>query len=235
MSGNWEYVLLDMDGTFFDFPASERRAFFLTMQEFSIPADEDMYIIYRGINKAVWTELEEGRMTHERLRPERFRRLIAQLQLKVREGVTPEKIAAYNLDRIAEGDILYDGAREMWHKIFEKYKVCVLTNGSDYTQINRLRRAGLLDYTHAVVTSQRAGVGKPAAGIFAYALDQMGCSDKSRYVMIGDSLEADIAGAKNFGIHTIWYNPTKVRLENVHPDDEVNDYQGMAARLGIEK
>ena len=230
----WNYALLDMDRTFFDFPASERRAFFLTMQEFSIPVTEETYLVYQKINDAVWRELEAGRMTHEFLRQERFRRLIVKMELQVPDGVTPEKIAEYNLNLMAEGDILYDGAREMWQEIYKNYHVCVLTNGTDWVQMNRLKRSGLLDYTHEVITSQMAGAGKPDAGIFQYALNTIGCTDKSQYVMIGDSLEADIAGSKNFGIHTIWYNPTKTQPKNVSPDDEVNDYSQMAKLLGIE-
>lgn len=230
----WSCVLLDMDGTFFDFPACERRAFFRTMQEFSIEADEDMYQRYRVVNKAAWKELEEGKLTHKQLRPERFRRLMAQLGRTFPDGVTPEQVAAYNVQRIAEGDILYDGARELWQRIYRQYRVCVLTNGSDLTQYNRLKCAGLLDYTHAVVTSQRAGVGKPAAGIFRLALEELGSPDKRECVMVGDSLEADIRGAENFGIDTIWYNPTKECPKTMQVAKEVNDYSALAIALGLE-
>ncbi len=231
----WSCALLDMDGTFFDFPACERRAFFLTMQEFSIDADEAMYQHYRAINKAAWRELERGELTHEQLRPERFRRLMAQLGQPFPHGVTAEQVAEYNVQRIAEGGILYEGARELWQRIYRQYRVCVLTNGSDLTQYNRLRCAGLLDYTHAVVTSQRAGIGKPAAGIFQFALEELGCPDKSQCVMVGDSLEADIRGAENFGIDTIWYNPTKEHLETGQVDKEVNDYSALASALALEE
>lgn len=229
----WDYILLDMDGTFFDFPACERRAFFRTMQEFSIAADEALYQAYRVINLAVWKELEQGKITHERLRPERFRRLMEQEGLSFPNGVTPQHLAGYNVRRIAEGGILYDGARELWHRIYQKYRLCVLTNGSDFTQINRLKRAGLLDYTHAVVTSQRAGVGKPAPGIFQCALDALGCQDKRRCVMVGDSLQADVIGAQNFAIDTIWYNPTKIHLENMPIVTQVNDYVSLAKALEL--
>lgn len=233
IAARWDCVLLDMDGTFFDFPACERRAFFCTMEHFSIKADETLYQRYRRINRMVWHELEQGRMTHERLRPERFRRLMAQAGRPFPQGVTSQDVADYNVRRIAEGGILYDGAYELWQRIYQNYHLCVLTNGSDFTQINRLRRAGLLEYTHAVVTSQRAGVGKPAAGIFQCALDALGCSDKHRCVMVGDSMQADIIGAQNFAIDTIWYNPTKKETENVPFVAQVNDYAALAAALGL--
>lgn len=232
---HWSCVLLDMDGTFFDFPSCERRAFFLTMEAFDIQADETMYQTYRAINQAAWKELEAGKLTHEQLRPERFRRLMAQLGRTFPHGVTAEQVAAYNVQRIAEGGILYDGARELWKRIYQKYRVCVLTNGSDLTQYNRLKCAGLLEYTHAVVTSQRAGAGKPNAAMFRLALVELGCPDESECVMVGDSLEADIQGAKNFGIDTIWYNPTKIRPENIQVDKEVQDYSALAAALELER
>lgn len=233
--GRWSCALLDMDGTFFDFPACERRAFFLTMRAFDIPSDEAMYQRYRAVNQAAWKELEAGKLTHEQLRPERFRRLMAQLGRALPDGVTPEQVAAFNVQRIAEGGVLYDGARELWQRIFRQYRVCVLTNGSDLTQLSRLECAGLLPYTHAVVTSQRAGVGKPAAGIFRFALDALGGPPRSECVMVGDSLEADICGAKNFGIDTIWYNPTKEQPKTMQVDREVSDYAALAVALGLEE
>lgn len=233
MSG-WDCVLLDMDGTFFDFPASERRAFFRTMREFSIAADEDTYRLYRGINRAVWRELEQGRMTHERLRPERFRRLMARLGRGFPAGVTAEQVAQFNLCRIAEGDILYDGARELWQELYRRFRVCVVTNGSDFTQLNRLRRAGLMAYTHAVVTSERAGAGKPDARMFACALEQLGGPDKRRCVMVGDSLEADILGARRFGLDTIWYRPPGADAPAEDYDGPaVSGYAALRAALGL--
>lgn len=223
-----------MDGTFFDFPACERCAFFRTVQAFGIAGDETMYQRYHAINAAVWRELEQGDMTHEQLRPERFRRLLAQPEWDFLNA-SPEEMARINLQCVSEGAFLYDGARALWERIYAQYIVCVLTNGSDYTQLGRLERAGLLPYTHAVVTSQRAGIGKPDAGIFRYALDVLGCTDKRQCVMIGDSLSADIFGAHSFGIDAIWYHSGEL-LEEIPSDIlHAETYRQLADILAIIK
>lgn len=193
-----------------------------------------MYQRYHVINAAVWKELEQGSMTHEQLRPERFRRLLAQPEWTF-PVVSPEEMARLNLQCISEGAFLYDGARALWERMYAQYIVCVLTNGSDFTQLGRLERAGLLPYTHAVVTSQRAGIGKPHAGIFQYALDVLGCTDKRQCVMIGDSLPADILGAHAFGIDTIWYHFDEL-LDDVPSNTlHARSYQQLADILAINK
>jgi putative hydrolase of the HAD superfamily len=51
-----------------------------------------------------------------------------------------------------------------------------------------------------------AGAKKPNPLIFAHAL-QVAEAQKSNSVMIGDSFEADVQGAIDFGIQAIFFNP----------------------------
>jgi putative hydrolase of the HAD superfamily len=66
----------------------------------------------------------------------------------------------------------------------------------------------LTDYFTSVVTSDGAGYKKPDAAIFHFALDKANAR-KHESVMIGDNLQTDIIGAKNFGIDHIYFNPEK--------------------------
>jgi len=50
------------------------------------------------------------------------------------------------------------------------------------------------------------GVNKPDKAIFEHALALAG-AEKSQSLMIGDSLEADVYGALNFGMDAIYFNP----------------------------
>lgn len=53
-----------------------------------------------------------------------------------------------------------------------------------------------------------AGVKKPNPIIFQYALD-LAQAKKENSIMIGDSLEADVQGAIDFGIEALFFNPNK--------------------------
>ena len=50
---------------------------------------------------------------------------------------------------------------------------------------------------------------KPDKAIFEHALS-LGKASKHESVMIGDSLEADIYGALNFGMDAIYFNPNNL-------------------------
>lgn len=57
--------------------------------------------------------------------------------------------------------------------------------------------------------SENAGIHKPHPAIFKYALAGAD-AEKENSIMIGDSIEADIRGAQDFGMDAIFFNPNKI-------------------------
>ena len=57
-----------------------------------------------------------------------------------------------------------------------------------------------------VIISEVVGVNKPDRAIFDHALNLAG-ADVSESIMIGDSIEADIRGAQDYGMKAIYFNP----------------------------
>jgi ribonucleotide monophosphatase NagD (HAD superfamily) len=62
---------------------------------------------------------------------------------------------------------------------------------------------GALARFYEALGGKVAYVGKPHAPIFAAALEQLGDPDPRRVLMIGDSLDHDIAGARAAGLLTL--------------------------------
>ena len=60
----------------------------------------------------------------------------------------------------------------------------------------------ILDYFSIIVTSESVGVKKPNPKVFNYALEKANAQSNNS-IMIGDSIEADIEGALNFGLKAI--------------------------------
>ena len=61
--------------------------------------------------------------------------------------------------------------------------------------------------------------------IFEHTLDKLKVSDKSRVLMIGDSLSSDIQGGNNFGIDTCWFNPhVKKNVTAIQPTYEIQTW-----------
>jgi len=82
-----------------------------------------------------------------------------------------------------------------------------VSNGLGEVQRSRIERLGIAHYFDAIVISGEVGTAKPGSAIFDIAFELLGRPDPSGAVMIGDSLESDMAGAANYGIDSCWYNP----------------------------
>jgi putative hydrolase of the HAD superfamily len=79
----------------------------------------------------------------------------------------------------------------------------VVTNGTVEQQERKLRYTRLDQEVAGWVISEGAGVRKPDPEIFRLAAARAGQSLNGAW-MIGDSAEADIAGARNAGLRGIW-------------------------------
>ncbi|MNI68605.1 putative HAD-hydrolase YfnB [compost metagenome] len=74
-------------------------------------------------------------------------------------------------------------------------------------QLSRIKGSPLAEVFEQIIISEEAGSQKPAAGIFDYAFAKLGLTDKSKVLIVGDSLTSDIQGGINYGIDTCWFNP----------------------------
>ena len=92
-----------------------------------------------------------------------------------------------------------------------KYTLHIITNGFAEVQDGKLNNTNLASYFDVIVNSEMAGVKKPNPIIFEKALSLAEVS-KENSLMIGDSFEADILGALNFGMDAICYNYHKEDL-----------------------
>ncbi len=91
----------------------------------------------------------------------------------------------------------------------------IVTNNFAAEQRDKLDACGLTEFIDVLVTSEETGYTKPNPRIFEIALEQTQCN-ASEAVMIGDSWEMDIVGAKNAGIRSIWFN-REGAVQAAHP------------------
>ena len=69
-----------------------------------------------------------------------------------------------------------------------------------------MHQSNLTPYFKTITNSELAGAKKPNPIIFEHAL-QVASATKSNSVMIGDSLDADVLGALDFGMQAVFFNP----------------------------
>ena len=97
-------------------------------------------------------------------------------------------------------------------------------------------KASLRPYFDLVLSSAACGVRKPSPRIFRIALEHWGVGP-SHAVMVGDTLGADILGAHNAGIFSIWVTrradtpANRVPAETVTPDAVIDNLAQLPALL----
>jgi putative hydrolase of the HAD superfamily len=85
------------------------------------------------------------------------------------------------------------------------HRLGLLTNGSAEFQRRKLRRFALEPLFELLLIEGELGYGKPDRRVFDAALAHFGAR-ASDACMVGDNLEADIAGAAAAGIATVWHD-----------------------------
>ena len=79
-------------------------------------------------------------------------------------------------------------------------RVFIITNGLSYTQNGRIAASGITQYVEKVYISEEMGAVKPDRLFADMVIDEAGDPDRSRYLVVGDSLTSDIMLAENAGL-----------------------------------
>lgn len=86
----------------------------------------------------------------------------------------------------------------------EKYKLGLVSNAGDHRDVLQLvEKFGLESYFEFILTSAGCGYRKPHQTIFQLALENVNAPAEN-VAMVGDTLNADILGANQVGMYSIW-------------------------------
>lgn len=200
----YDFVLLDADNTLFDFDAAERKSLRSVLASRGYTPDEATVNTYLKINTALWDAFARGEVKQDFLLVERFRRFEQAM------GGSHDPVA-FNADYVktlgSNGDML-PGALELCEKLSRAgCTLAIVTNGATVAQRGRYSVSPVREYIPHLFISQELGVNKPDPLFFDHVCQKLEIHDRSRAVVVGDSLSSDILGGNCSGIDTIWYNP----------------------------
>ena len=117
-------------------------------------------------------------------------------------------------------------AQEAVRRWSARVPVVVVTNGIGSVQRGRMERSPIRAYIRGLIISEEVGAAKPDPRMIEAALRAVGCTDRSRALMLGDSLTSDIAGAGAAGVDSCWFNPSGAKNGSVHrPTYEIRRYE----------
>lgn len=209
----YPWVLFDADDTLFDFKRSAHHALGQAMLDYQITPTEAHFLIYSQINHDAWAAFERQEITAVELRKIRFERFLT----AIGEYRDPMEMNAHYLYLLSQTRFLLDGAEQLVVELQTKgYRMGLITNGLREVQRPRIAQAAMDKYFDVVVVSDEIGVSKPHCGFFDHAFEQMGHPAKSEVIVVGDSLNSDIQGGNNFGVHTCWFNPNNATNLTAH-------------------
>lgn len=150
--------------------------------------------------RTLLTELGNGRVDDQRLRPA-LKRLyaVSQAHWKLEDDAVP------TLEALKAAG----------------YKMAIISNASDDDDVQTLvDNAHIRPYFDLVLSSAACGIRKPNPLIFEIALERLGLQP-GQAAMVGDTLGADILGARNAGLYSIWVTRRADTPDNRDHDDTI--------------
>ncbi len=223
-------VILDLDDTLFDDTACTRAGLLALTQRYGLSCDaDDLFRRHAAHIHAIDPLLFRGDLDAHGARTLRFTRLLSDLGVS-----TPDGTAATGIYREAyrAAWALLDGATDVLHTLRRAGVVtAVLTNYVREVQLDKLAHFGLQTLLDAVLCVDDIGCAKPDARAYHAACAALVVAP-GQAVMVGDSWEKDVQGARNAGLGAVWVNRGGIPA----PDPAVSQVARLAdlpAALGL--
>ena len=207
----YRHLFFDLDNTLYDF---DTNAFLAMKEAFTqlgiirlLPSFDQFFPVYTAINDELWALYREKKILKEVLRGERFERSLGHFEIYPTIPYT--EIDDLYLKFMTTQTNLFPETIEVLTQLKNRgYNLHIITNGFKEVQGKKLENTGLGKFMTNVFISEDLKSPKPQREIFEYSIKSSNARKKES-LMIGDSWESDIIGAKNFGIDQVFFNPSK--------------------------
>ena len=220
-------ILIDIDDTLLDFDKCAAFAIRRAEDATGVRLPPDAFSVFKRINRQLWDRLQAGEYDLAYLRTIRWNTMFAAM------GVTADGLDfEYHFERALEMSAEpVAGATELLQALAGRFPVYAASNAPSGQQEERLRLAGMDRYFSGVFVSGDLGFSKPDPRFFEAVLAMLPYPPET-LLMIGDSVSADVAGAKPFGIRTLLFDP-RGKAQPGDADLIVNSLREIPAALGL--
>ncbi len=209
----YKHIFFDLDHTLWDYEKNSEEALNelllkYKLLEAGIPSFVDFAQTFDVINRGLWDQFNKNKISREAIRTQRFLQILEKFAIK--DANLSETLSDEYLMLCPTKPHVLPFTFEVLEYLKTKYKLHILTNGFKDVQYLKLEKSNLGNFFHTVVTSDSAGFKKPMASIFKFAIDKAEAR-MHESIMVGDNLQTDILGARNFGMDQIYFNPRKTK------------------------
>ncbi len=211
----YRHLFFDLDHTLWDFEANAKECLRDLYESNALEArgveDFDAFFSrYSFHNEKLWKRYTAGHIRQEILRWKRM--WLALLDFKIADEALAKQMAAQFLEILPFKTKLFPYTVEILEYLKNKqYHLHLITNGFEVVQHAKLNSSKIHRYFDQIITSELSNSLKPNKEIFEFALDAAK-AEKEESIMIGDNPDADILGAMNAGIDTVFVNHPGVEI-----------------------
>ncbi len=227
----YQHIFFDLDHTLWDFDSNARETLLelfekYELSKFDLFSSDEFIDVYTINNHALWKEYHLGKISKEQLRETRFKKTFHHFGLD--DAKIPIAFEDDYVNICPTKTNLFPGTHDVLSKLANKYVLHIITNGFYESSELKLTKTSLKPYFHSIFVSEVIGLYKPDIALFNHALEVVSCNPENA-IMIGDSLEADILGARNAGIDQVFFNPNKLE----HMEDVTFEINHLTELLNI--
>ena len=207
-------LFFDLDHTIWDFELNSKETLWDLHLKYELEAkgihDFDVfYSQYSVHNHRLWDRYTKGFIKQEELRWKRI--YLSLLDYKIADEALSKEMSVDYLDILPNKKNLFPYTIEILDYLKNKdYKMHLITNGFESVQFKKIKNSNLADYFTEVITSEASNSLKPNKEIFEYALKASNAKLETS-IMIGDNEDADIQGAINVGMDSIFVNHLQIQ------------------------
>lgn len=202
----YKNLFFDLDDTLWAFSLNARDTLEATYRKHGygrfFRSFDHFYRLYTERNLQLWDDYASGRVTKEELNRQRF--LYPLQQVGAEDAALAQAFGQDFFAVIPTCSRLMPHARETLDYLASRYRLFILSNGFRELQQRKMQSAGISHYFTRVVLSDDIGLLKPRVELFHFALSATQ-SEARESLMIGDSWENDITGARNAGWAQAYY------------------------------
>jgi len=203
-----EHIFFDLDHTLWDFDLNSKLAYNKIFTEQKLDLDLDRFIkIYEPLNLEFWRKYRNNEISKEELRYQRLKTAFDACEYHLDDDKI-NLFANLYITYLPNNNHLFEGCHDLLKDLKSRYKLHCITNGFQEVQKLKMDQSNLTQYFDIILTAEEAKVKKPDPKIFHMALERAGATTQNS-LMVGDSHEADIIGAQNLGIRTIYFKIDK--------------------------
>jgi putative hydrolase of the HAD superfamily len=206
-------LFFDLDHTIWDFELNSKETLWDLHQKYALEAKginnfDEFYNIYSLHNHRLWDRYSKGFIKQEELRWKRM--YLSLLDYKIADEALSKEISIDYLTILPNKKNLFPYTIEILEYLKNKdYAMHLITNGFESVQFKKIKNSNLADYFTEVITSEASNSLKPNKEIFEYALKVTNAQLETS-IMIGDNESADIQGAINAGMDSIFVNHLQI-------------------------